>query len=77
MRVEQAVLDFDLVIVVAIDGREVEVPRRDLVVAVGPDGRTRGRYVLPESVLQQTPRCATLPPQHTPVATVGSRGTPR
>lgn len=65
---EQTVLDFtdtaDRVILVAIDGREVELPRRDLIVAVGPDGRARGRYVLPESVLESAPGCASPPLLH-------------
>jgi hypothetical protein len=58
MTVEQRVLDFDQVadaiILLAVDGREVEVPRRDLIVCEGP--RARGRYVLPESVLEPAPR---------------------
>ena len=68
---EQTVLDFDqvadrrdTVILVAVDGREVELPRRDLIVAAGPDGRARGRYVLPESALQPSPVCVTPPPSH-------------
>lgn len=68
MKVEQAVLDFDQVadaiIVVALDGREVELPRRDLIVCDGP--RARGRYVLPESLLEPAPRCEVLPPPHQP-----------
>lgn len=64
----QGVLDFDAhadtVILGAIDGREIELPRRDLVVAVGPDGRARGRYVLPGSALQPAPVCTTSPPPH-------------
>lgn len=67
MKAEQAVLDFDqvadMVILVAVDGREVEVPRRDLIVCDGP--RARGRYVLPESVLEAAPR-GLQPPRHTP-----------
>ena len=75
---EQTVLDFtdvaDAVIFVCIDGREVELPRRDLIVAVGPDGRVRGRYVLPESVLEPAPVCAAPPPPHTPPYQTGTRG---
>ncbi len=72
---EQAVLDLtdvaDMVIVLALDGREVEVPRRDLIVCDGP--RARGRYVLPESVLEAAPVCAALPPPHRPPYRTGKR----
>ena len=81
MKAEQVVLDFDAtsdtVILIAIDGREVEVSGRDLVVSVGPDRRARGRHVLPESVLQPPPVCATPPPGHKVVATVGRGSTRR
>ena len=72
MKAQQTVLDFEqaaeTVILVALDGREVEVVRRDLVVAVGADGRAPGRYALPGSVLEPAPVCATPPPRHTAVA---------
>ena len=65
MKAAQQVIDFDqvadTVVVVAVDGREVELPRRDLVVCAGP--RARGRYVLPESVLEAAPVCAAPPPR--------------
>jgi hypothetical protein len=65
MKAQQRVLDFDQVadtiIVVAVDGREVQVPRRDLIVCDGP--RARGRYVLPECVLEAAPVCAVPPPR--------------
>lgn len=55
---KQIVLDFDdvadSVILVAVDGREVEVPRH-LVVAVPG---TNYRYLRPESVLEAAPSCA-------------------
>ncbi len=67
---QQVVLDFDevadAIILVAVDGREVEVPRRGLVVVVGPDGRVRGRYALPESVFAGTPRAVPIPRHQAP-----------
>lgn len=76
MKAQQAMLDFtdiaDMVILVAVDGREVEVPRRDLIVPAGP--RARGRYLLPESVLQAAPRGQQPPPRrHPPVAASARR----
>ena len=66
MKAEQAVLDFDAaadtVILIAIDGREVEVPRR-LVVAVPG---SKHRYLRPESLLEPAPVCTMPPPPRRP-----------
>lgn len=65
MTVEQAVIDFDqvadVVIVLALDGREVEVPRRDVIAVPG----SKHRYLRPESLLEAAPR-GLQPPRHTP-----------
>lgn len=75
LKAEQAVLDFeavaDMIIVIAVDGREIELPRRDLVVVPGP--RARGRYLRPESALEPPPVCMAPPPAHRPPYRTGRR----
>jgi hypothetical protein len=46
--------ELETVILLAYDGHEVEVPRRNLVVA--DTLRIRGRYHRPESVLEEAPK---------------------
>jgi hypothetical protein len=73
MKAEQAVLDFsdvaDMVIVLAIDGREVELPRRDVIAVPG----SKHRYLRPESLLEVAPQCTALPPPHRPPDRTGKR----
>ena len=65
MKAEQQTIDFDQVadtiFLIAMDGREVEVPRR-LVVAVPG---SKHRYLRPESVLEAVPR-GLRPPRRRP-----------
>jgi hypothetical protein len=73
MKAEQAVMNFsdvaDMVIVLAIDGREVEVPRRDVIAVPG----SKHRYLCPESLLEVAPVCAALPPAHQRPCRTGGR----
>lgn len=73
MKAQQTVIDLDQVadtiILLSVDGREVEVPRR-LVVAVPG---SKHRYLRPESVLEEAPVCAAPPPPHTPPYRSGKR----
>lgn len=73
MKVEQTVIDFDRVadtiVLLSVDGREVEVPRR-LVIAVPG---SKHRYLRPESVFEEAPVCDSPPPPHTPPYRTGKR----
>ena len=73
MKAEQAALDFgqlaDAVIVISVDGREMEVPRRDVIAVPG----SKHRYLRPESLLEEAPVCTTPPPPHTPPYRTGKR----
>ena len=64
MSTQQQTIDFDqvadVIVVLSVDGREIAVPRRD-VVAVP---RSPRKYLRPESLLEVAPVCATPPPLH-------------
>lgn len=68
MKAEQSVIDFDAaadtIVVIAVDGHEVAVPRRDVIAVPG----SKHRYLRPESLLEPASTCTTPPPRQTAVA---------